>query len=343
MNPCVILAAILLISLVIYSLLGGADYGAGFWDLVCSGPRKMGQRDLIAQAIQPVWEANHIWLILLVVLTFSGFPAAFSSISVGLAVPIFLILLGIVLRGSSYVFRAYFAGDVRTQLYWGKIFSISSSITPLFLGIVIGAISGDSILVDDSRSENGLLRTWLQPFPLAVGFLSLSLFAYLSACYLTVETDDYGLQEDFRKRALSSGFVSVMAAFATYVVARTSAQGILDGPSRSPVAWLIEAGGAIAALVAYQALWSRTYLRARVAAAAQVALVVTGWGVAQYPHLVRPELTIFNGASPTNILWDLEITVAVGAVILIPSFILLLHIFKTERKSRSATTDTTLA
>ena len=118
MNAGVILAGIMLASLVIYSLLGGADYGAGFWDLMCSGPRRQNQRDVIAQAIQPVWEANHIWLILLVVLMFSGFPVAFSSISVGLAVPVFLILLGIVLRGSSYVFRAYFAGNIRTQLYW---------------------------------------------------------------------------------------------------------------------------------------------------------------------------------------------------------------------------------
>src|SRR6201997_4527835 len=187
MNESVILAAIMLISLVIYSLLGGADYGAAFWDLVCSGPRKQGQRDLIAKAIQPVWETNHIWLILLVVLMFSGFAPAFSAISVALAAPVFLILLGIVLRGSSYVFRAYFTGSVRTQLYWGKIFSISSSITPLFLGTVIGAISGDAVLMDDGTSENGFVSTWLQPFPLIVGLLALPLFPYLSASYLTVE------------------------------------------------------------------------------------------------------------------------------------------------------------
>jgi cytochrome d ubiquinol oxidase subunit II len=214
---------------------------------------------------------------------FSGFPAAFSSISLGLAVPIFLILLGIVLRGSSYVFRAYFTGSVRTQLYWGKVFSISSSITPLFLGIVIGAISGDTVLVKDGISENGFLRTWFHPFPLIVGVLSLSLLAYLSTCYFTIETNDTGLQNDFRNRALFSGFVSLMAAFATYVVAGNAAQGIREGLSRAPYAWLIEVGGAIAALVAFQALWSRSYLRARMAAAAQVALIVIGWGGCSVP------------------------------------------------------------
>jgi cytochrome d ubiquinol oxidase subunit II len=288
-----------------------------------------------------VWEANHIWLILVVVLMFSGFPAAFSSISLGLAIPIFLILLGIVLRGSSYVFRAYFTGNVRTQLYWGKVFSISSSITPLFLGIVIGAISSDAVLVKNGVSENGFLRTWFHPFPLIVGVLSLSLFAYLSACYLTIETNDAALQNDFRKRALISGLVSIVSAVLTYVVAGHSAKPIRDGLSHSSYVWMIELGGAIAALVAFQALWSRSYLRARAAAAAQVVLIVIGWGVAQYPYLVRPELTIYNSAAPTNIVSDLVIAVAVGALVLIPSLILLLLVFKTHRESISAGADTT--
>src|ERR1700731_4506484 len=163
MSTDVVLAGVMLAALVIYSLFGGADYGAGFWDLMCFGLRQQEQRDLIARAIQPVWEVNHIWLILVVVLTFSGFPVAFSSISLGLAIPIVLILLGIVLRGSSYVFRAYFTGSVRTQLYWGKVFSISSSITPLFLGIVIGAISSNGVLVKDDVSENGFLGKWFRP------------------------------------------------------------------------------------------------------------------------------------------------------------------------------------
>ncbi|MBW8870090.1 MAG: cytochrome d ubiquinol oxidase subunit II [Acidobacteriales bacterium] len=341
MSADVVLAGVILVALVIYSLFGGADYGAGFWDLICSGPRQQGQRDLIARALQPVWEANHIWLILVVVLMFSGFPTAFGEISVGLGVPIFLILLGIILRGSSYVFRAYFTGSVRTQLYWGKVFSISSSLIPLFLGIVIGAISSDTVLVKDGISENGFLRTWFDPFPLIVGVLSLSLFAYLSACYLTIETDDPALQNDFRNRALFSGFVSLMAAFATYVVAGNAAQGIRDGLSRAPYVWLIEVGGAIAAFVAFQSLWTRHYQRARIAAAAQVALIIFGWGVAQYPYLVRPSLTIANSAAPSNIESDLVIAVAMGALILIPSLILLLLVFKAHRESIAVDADTT--
>jgi cytochrome bd ubiquinol oxidase subunit II len=333
MSTQTLFAGIMLSAVVLYCLLAGADYGAGFWDLVCSGPRQQDQRDLIAQAIQPVWETNHVWLILVIVLMFVGFPTAFSSICIALAVPVFLILLGIVLRGSSYVFRAYFTGNIKLQLYWGKVFSVSSSMTPLFLGIVIGAISSDSVVVNTGISANGFVSTWLRPFPLLVGVLSLSLFAYLSACYLTLEAEDANLQEDFRRRALFAGFVSLLTAFATYAAAGAFAQEIRDGLSRAPYVWLVEMAAAIAALLAFQALWVRSYYRARIAAAAQVGLIVAGWGVAQFPYLVRPGFTIMSSAAPANVLIDIEIACGIGGVILFPSLFALYYIFKSHRRS----------
>ena len=333
MNPQILLAGIMLVAVVLYCFLAGADFGAGFWDLVCSGPRAQQQREVIENAIEPIWETNHVWLILVIVLMFVGFPSAFSSICVGLAVPLFLILLGIILRGSSYVFRAYFTGSIQTQLYWGKLFSISSCVTPLFLGIVIGAISSDTVVVTNGVPDHGWLDTWLHPFPLLVGVLSLSLFAYLSACYLTLEADTPQLQEDFRRRALFSGFVSLLIAFASYAAAGTFAREIRDGLSRAPYVWLIEVAAATLSLVAFQGLWVRRYRRARIAAAAQVGLIVFGWGVAQFPYLVRPGLTIAASAAPTNILVDIEIACALGTVILFPSLYLLFYIFKTHRTS----------
>jgi cytochrome bd ubiquinol oxidase subunit II len=341
MNPEMILAGVMLAGLVLYSLLGGADYGAGFWDLTCSGPREKQQRDLIAHAIKPVWEANHVWLIFLIVVMFSAFPPAFSSISIGLAVPVLLSLLGIVLRGSSYIFRAYLVGNVSTQLHWGKVFSISSSMTPLFLGIVLGSVSGDTVLVKDGTSAKGFFYTWFQPFPLIVGVLALSLFAYLAACYLTMETHHKDLQNDFRNRALFSGFVSLMAAFAAYVVAGDAAQGIRDGLSRAPHIWLVEAGAGLSALTAFQSLWVRNYHRARIAAAVQVSLIVVGWGVAQYPFIVRPGLSIYTSASPINVLLSIEVALALGALVLIPSLLLLLFVFKQNPNSVPADAEDT--
>jgi cytochrome bd ubiquinol oxidase subunit II len=331
MTPDTILAGLMLVSLIVYALLAGADYGAGFWDLLSFGPNRERQRDLIAQAIQPVWETNHIWLILLIVLMFAGFPAAFAAITVNLAVPLYLILCGIVLRGASFVFRAYFTGNVRVQLFWGRVFSISSCMTPLFLGIVIGAISSDAASTG-AGSWPGLFRAWLHPFPLVVGLLSLALFAYLSACYLTVESRDWALQSDFRARALASCGVSVVLAVFAHVLAGKSAYGIRSDLWSDPLAWLVEIGAVIATIVAAHALWSRNYRRARIAAAAQVALILLGWSVAQFPYLVRPDTTIFSAASPPSVTTSLVVAVLIGAVVLVPSLVLLMYVFKTGTK-----------
>ena len=288
---------------------------------------------LVERALGPVWEANHVWLILSIVLLFSGFPEAFGALCVALAIPLLLVLLGIVLRGCSFVFRSYFTGERRTQLYWGKVFSISSSMTPLFLGILIGAISGDRVIMNRGISENGFLNTWIFPFPIAVGILALSLFAYLSACYLAVEAGNTALEDDFRFRALISGAVSIAMALATYALAGTSATAIREGLSNRPAAWVAEVCAFGAAIVAFRGLWLRRLRQARIAAAAQVALIVTGWGIAQYPYLIRPGFTITNSAAPMNVAEALDIALCCGAIVLIPSLTVLFVVFKTTRNT----------
>ena len=326
-----LLAGAMLVALVMYSLLAGADYGAGFWDLMCRGPRQEQQRHLIEQALGPVWEANHVWLILSIVLLFSGFPEAFGALCVALAIPLLFVLLGVVLRGCSFVFRSYFTGEKRTQLYWGKVFSVSSSMTPLFLGILIGAISSDSVIMNRGVSENGFLSTWLLPFPIAVGILALSLFAYLSACYLAVEAGSAELEDDFRHRAMISGAVSIAMALAVYILAGSDASAIRQGLSNRPAAWIVEVCAVGASIVAFRGLWRRHFRQARTAAAAQVALIVAGWGIAQYPYLIRPEFTITTSAAPTNVARALDIALGCGAIVLIPSLTVLFTIFKKTR------------
>jgi len=328
MSSVSLLAGAILASLVMYSLLAGADYGAGFWDLMCRGSRQQQQRHLIEQAIGPVWEANHVWLILTIVLLFSGFPDAFGALCVGLAIPLFLVLLGIVLRGCSFVFRSYFTGERQTQLYWGKAFSISSSVTPLFLGILIGSISCDSVVIHGGISENGFLKTWLLPFPIAVGILAVSLFAYLSACYLAADAGSAELENDFRIRALIAGVTSVAMALITYVMAASSAAGIRQELSSRPAAWLIEICALCAMIMAFRGLWLRRFRQARIAAAIQVALIVVGWGIAQYPYLIRPDITIANSAAPDNVAAAIDAALGCGAIVLIPSLMVLFTVFK---------------
>jgi cytochrome bd ubiquinol oxidase subunit II len=331
MQAEILLSIAMLSALVLYSLLAGADYGAGFLDLTCCGPRKEQQRAAIASAIQPVWETNHVWLILVIVLMFSGFPAAFSAIGTRLPGLLLLVLLGIVLRGSSFVFRAYFAGDPQTQWYWGRAFSISSSLTPFFLGIVIGAISDGSAAANPSSRGSWFGVAGLDFFPLSVGLLSLSLFAYLAATYLTVEAPDRKLQDDFRRRALISGSVSVFAATLTYLLAGSSAPAIREGLTKSTLSCAAELGAVLSAFFAFRSLILRRYRRARAAAAAQVALIVIGWAGAQYPYLFRPDVTLFNSSAPANVVWDLILACGLGGLVLFPSLCLLFRVFKGRR------------
>ncbi len=330
MNAGAALAAVILASTIIYALLAGADYGAGFWDILCSGTRKHEQRRTIERAIQPVWETNHVWLILVIVLVFSGFPEVFSTMCVGLAVPLLFVLLGIVLRGSAFVFRAYFVGVPAIQTSWGRVFSISSSFTPFFLGIIIGAISCDQVIVNNGISLNGFLKTWWGIFPVCVGLLALMLFAFLSASYLTVEADTVELQDDFRIRGLAAWAASVFMAFITFLTAGFSAHQIRNALMSLRVLPVVILAICVS-LAAAHSLFRRRFATARVAAALQVALILLGWGLAQYPYIIRPNLTISNSQAPNNVLVALLGATAAGAVVLLPSLALLLYVFKRRK------------
>jgi cytochrome d ubiquinol oxidase subunit II len=316
------LAGVVLIALTAYVLLGGADFGGGIWDLLADGPRKTRQRDLIAHAIGPVWEANHVWLILALVVLFTCFPRAFARIAIALHVPLTLMLIGIVLRGSAFVFQIYGGGSGG-----GRVFAIASLVTPVLLGMCVGAIASGAI-----GSAQGVpghdfyevyVAPWLTTFSVAVGLFTLVCFAYLAAVYLTLETSDGELQSDFRQRAIVSGvWVLMMAGLA-----------LLLAPHRNVVDPRLAVLTGIAALTAFWALWRRRYRVARVAAAGQVALILWGWGAAQYPYMLPPDLTIAGSAAPRITLQLTLGALALGAIVLFPSLYYLFRIFKSKPES----------
>src|SRR6266478_446043 len=203
-----VLAGIVLVSLTAYVLFGGADFGGGVWYLLASGPRRAQQREVIAKAIAPVWEANHVWLILAIVLLFTCFPRAFAVIAIGLHIPLTLMLIGIVLRGSAFVFQSYGGGG-------GRVFATASLVTPVLLGICVGAVASGAV-GDAGRGTGegfyaGYIAPWLTPFAVAVGVFALACFAFLAAVYLTLEAEEPELREDFRQRAfIAAGAVLVL-------------------------------------------------------------------------------------------------------------------------------------
>ena len=323
-----IIAAVMLAALIIYALLGGADYGGGVWDLFAFGRRATAQRALIAEAIGPVWEANHVWLILVIVILFTAFPPAFAAISIALHIPITLLLIGIVLRGTTFTFRAHDVKRDDVQRRWSLVFSIASIVTPLLLGIVLGAVASGTIRVENGVVASGFLKSWLAPFPFAVGFFALSLFAFLAAVYLTVEASQHELQEDFRMRALIAGIVVGILALTVFIFSGTGAPTVRAGISRSWWALALHLFTAIFSSGAFYALWIRKYRLARFCAAAQVSLIILGWALAQFPYLVEPDMTIYSAAAPRTTLQLLIVALAAGVLVLFPAYYYLFRIFK---------------
>ncbi|WNG40780.1 cytochrome d ubiquinol oxidase subunit II [Archangium violaceum] len=330
-----LLGGVLVAAFVLYALFGGADFGGGVWDLLASGPRKAEQRALISKALGPVWEVNHVWLIIGIVILFSAFPRAFAVLSVALHIPLTLLLLGIVFRGTAFTFRTYDARGDRVQRRWGLVFSVASVLSPALLGMCVGAVVSGDIRVRGSVVESGFFAGWLSPFALAVGLLALCLFAFLAAVYLLAETREPALQEDFRKRALGAGVAVFLAAFGVLVLAREGAPRVWSGLTDSPFALALHAATAVAAVAAFGLLLTRRFWLARVAAAAQVGLIVVGWAVSQYPYLVVPDLTVQETAAPEPTLRALLVALAVGAALILPSLLFLLRVFQSSPRGVS--------
>jgi cytochrome d ubiquinol oxidase subunit II len=288
-----------------------------------------------------------VWLILVVVLLFTCFPPAFSGLAIALHIPLTLMLIGIVLRGSAFAFRSYGSSDDAPQRRWGRVFAIASLLTPLLLGVCIGAIASGRIgtmldqIVRGAPSESFAslyLLPWLSPFTIAVGALVLAVFAFLAATYLTVEATGDALREDFRRRALFAALAVFVTAFLALLLARSRAPRVSAGLIASVWALPLHVLTAVAAIGAILALWFRRWHVARIAAATQVSLILWGWAAAQAPYLVPPSLTVENAAAPRRTQLIFLVTLALGALVLFPSMTYLFRLFKSSRRHETVPT-----
>jgi len=334
-----LLAGVIFVALNAYALLGGADFGGGVWGLLASGPRKQRQRELIAAAIGPVWEANHVWLILAVVLLFTCFPPAFARLGTLLHIPLSLALVGIVLRGSAFTFWRYGGAEDQELRRWGVTFAIASLITPLLLGTTVGAIASGALGEGGNGKGEGFygvyVAPWLNPFTLSVGLFALVAFAFLAAVYLTLEAEDRELREDFRARALGAGAALFGAAVLALLLSARYAPLVRSGLILARWAVPLHGLTAVAAVTTLAALARRAWRVARFGAAIQVSLILWGWGLSQYPYILPPDLTIAATAAPPVTLRLALGAVAIGAAVLLPSLAYLFRVFKQRPAARA--------
>jgi cytochrome bd ubiquinol oxidase subunit II len=316
------LLAVMWVGVTAYALTGGADFGAGFWDLVAGGPRRgSAQRKLIEHAIGPVWEANHVWLIFVLVVLWTGFPEAFAAIASSLYVPLTLVAVGVILRGAGFAFRKAVTGVALERLF-GATFAASSVITPFFLGTVAGAVASGR--VPAGIAEAHPLRSFVNPTSVLGGVLAVVVCAYLAAVYLTADArraDDAALVEAFRRRALVSGVVAGGVAVGGIAVLHADAPDLFAGLTGRGAP--LVAISAVAGLVSLTCVWRRRFLGARVAAATAVTAVLWGWAAGQYPYLLVGEVTIREAAADPATLQAVLLALIVGAVLFIPALVAL--------------------
>jgi len=261
-----------------------------------------------------------------------GMSRAFSTTMIALHIPITAMLIGIVLRGSAFIFRKYDSTADSVQRRWGTIFGIASLLTPFFQGLTLGALTtGDIHLVGD-QVTTGFFAGWLTPFALTCGLFALTLFAFLAATYMTVATQSQpDLQNDFRLRALWAEAALIPLAIIVFMTSEYGAPLMYHGLTN----WwapLLLAWTALSAISATLALCFGRFYLARIAAVTQVTFILAGWGLAQFPHLVTPDVTIQTAAAPESTLKLLLLALGAGAVVLLPSLIYLFQIFKTQEE-----------
>jgi len=310
-----------------YALTAGADFGGGIFHLFASGPRAERERAAIEHAIAPIWEANHVWLIFVVVMMFTAFPSAYAVMTTALHIPVTLALIGIVVRGSAFVFHAYDVRPRKGRGVYSFAFGLSSLITPLFLGDVLAALSTGQIRWDGKHVTTGFFAGWTTPFAVLSGLFVAALFALLAAVYLTVDTEPE-LARGFRRKALAMEVVSGVLAFAVLFVSADGAPRVYESLSSSAWALPLQLSTALAALATVGLLWTRRFQWARLAVGAQVVLVVVGWGLAMRGDIVAPDVTLENSGAHGPAIRVALTVVALGSVLLVPSLWYLFRVFK---------------
>ena len=319
MNLADLAAALMFLGVVAYAILGGADFGSGVWDLLAGDARQGAHlRSQIDRSIGPVWEANHVWLIYVLVFLWTAFPTAFGAIMTTLFVPWLLVGLGIVLRGGAFAFRK-FSHSVREAQLHGAVFAASSVVTPFFLGMIAGAIASGRV---PAEGTGDIWTSWTGPTSWVGGVLAVLTVSFLAATFLAADAQRGGrteLADAMGVRALWSGIVAGAAALAAAVAIELDAETLADGLHSGGLVLVV--GSAAAGMATLVLLKRRQWAWARVTAVGAVASIVIGWGVAQYPDLLVDELTIDEAAGARATLVGLVIVFGVAAVTAVPALI----------------------
>ena len=328
-----LILAILGICLLLYVLLGGADFGGGILELISRGKDK----GVVAKAIAPVWEANHMWLVLVVVILFVGFPDVYSTALTALHLPVLAVLIGIIFRGSAFTFRHYDIEEERYKAIYSSIFRYSSLLTTFFLGVTIGGIILGNISLDYSQSFYQIyLHPWLNWFGFSMGLFMVVLFSFLATIYTLGELKEATQIQQFTLTAKRLIIALVVVALIVFLSAEYEGLSLFNEFYHSPAS----IASMLLATLALPFLWislnKHQGLRMRMVAGFQTTMIVMGWFAIQFPVLVKikggADITLQSASAPEQTQLQLLIALVVGVFIIFPAMGYLYKTFKFNEK-----------
>jgi cytochrome bd ubiquinol oxidase subunit II len=331
-----VVLGVMFVGLIAYGLFGGADFGAGVWDLLAGGTRRGArQRDLIEHSIAPVWEANHVWLIFVLVVLWTAFPSAFAAVVTTLYIPLTLAAFGMIARGAAFAFRKSIS-TLGMRRFLGASFALSSLVTPYFLGAVVGGVASGRVPAGIAAGD--VITSWTNPTSVLGGVLAVLVCAYLAAVFLCADAHREGaedLADQFRARALGTAALTGLIGIAGLFVLRADAPLLFEGLTGRALPVVVLS--VVAGVAAFVLLATRRYVPARLASALAVTAILVGWAVAQYPYLLLPELTIEEAAGGRATLVAMLVALVGGSLILVPALVYLYVLFQRSQPDMSST------
>jgi cytochrome bd ubiquinol oxidase subunit II len=327
---------VMFVGLIAYGLFGGADFGAGIWDLLAGGTRRGApQRALIERSIAPVWEANHVWLIFVLVVLWTAFSGAFAAVVTTLYIPLTLAAFGMIARGAAFAFRKSIS-TLGMRRFLGAAFAFSSLVTPYFLGAVVGGVASGR--VPAGIAAGNVVTSWVNPTSVLGGVLAVLVCAYLAAVFLCADARREGLDdlvEQFRVRALATAALTGATGVAGLFVLRADAPQLYAGLTGRALPVVVLS--VVAGLTALGLLVTRRFVVARAASGLAVTAILVGWAVAQYPYVLVPEVTIEEAARGRATLVAMLVALVVGAALLLPALTYLYVLFQRAPGTRAGT------
>ena len=321
-------------ALLLYLLLGGADFGAGIIELFTTKANQQKTRRTMYRAIGPIWEANHMWLIFTIVILFVGFPEIYTTMSVHLHIPLAIMLLGIIARGTAFTFRHYDAVIDDMQPIYNRVFEISSFITPLFLGIIAGSAVSGFIDPEASTFASAYIFSWLHGFPVAVGLFTVAICAFLAAIYLIGETNNDADRRRFIIKAGSSTIAAVVAGIIVFITAYIEGIPVFEWVFGNPVGISAMVAATLSLILLWYLLSKRKIRLIRLLTGFQVTMILLTTTYRHFPRIIilkNGYLSLLEHQGHAKTIESLGIALLAGSIFILPALFYLIYSFQKRR------------